>query len=173
MPKNPPDERLVYLALRHEFLKGDAPSKLKKIKERVLKQGESSEMKALIQEHNIDSICQVAKGLLDGRVYHSTIQAKIRFPESAERNASEAEAARCEADALKDVKRGGLEQSGALCTTSQARQEPGKLATRLFAYHSHPLATVTLDIFGRDILLGAFVEAIMSSSKQYMKPRKI
>ncbi|KAK1039653.1 hypothetical protein LTR74_018736, partial [Friedmanniomyces endolithicus] len=114
------------------------------LKERVLKQGESSEMKALIQEHNIDSICQVAKGLLDGRVYHSTIQAKIRFPEvfevspaqSAERNASEAEAARCEADALKDVKRGGLEQSGALCTTSQARQEPGKLATRLFAYHS-------------------------------------
>ncbi|KAK1092062.1 hypothetical protein LTR48_005071 [Friedmanniomyces endolithicus] len=144
MAKNPPDERLVYLALRHEFLKGDAPSKLKKIKERVLKQGESSEMKALIQEHNIDSICQVAKRLLDGRVYHSTIQAKIRFPEvfevspaqSAERNASEAEAARCEADALKDVKRGGLEQSGALCTTSQARQEPGKLATRLFAYHS-------------------------------------
>ncbi|KAK1083664.1 hypothetical protein LTR33_003123 [Friedmanniomyces endolithicus] len=139
MPKNPPDERLVYLALRHEFPKGDAPSKLKKIKERGLKQGESSEMKALIQEHNIDSICQVAKRLLDDRVYHSTIQAKIRCPEvfevspaqSAKRNAPEAEAARCEADALKDVERGGLEQSGALCTTSQARQEPGKLATRM------------------------------------------
>ncbi|KAK1807667.1 hypothetical protein LTR12_017985 [Friedmanniomyces endolithicus] len=139
MPKNPPDERLVYLALRHEFLTGDAPSKLKKIKERVLRQGESSEMKALIQEHNIDSICQVAKRLLDDRIYHSTIQAKIRFPEvfevspaqSAERNASEAEAARCEADALKDVERGGLEQMDVICTSLQAQQEVGKLATKV------------------------------------------
>ncbi|KAK0302381.1 hypothetical protein LTR82_017887 [Friedmanniomyces endolithicus] len=144
MPKNPPDERLVYLALRHEFLTGDAPSKLKKIKERVLRQGKSSEMKALIQEHNIDSICQVAKGLLDDRIYHSTIQAKIRFPEvfevspaqSAERNASEAEAARCEADALKDVERGGLEQMDVICTSLQAQQEVGKLATKPSSRHA-------------------------------------
>jgi hypothetical protein len=53
----------------------------------------------------------VAKGLLEEQIFESTLNAKIKFPEvfevspaqSAERTASEAEAARTEADAIKDA----------------------------------------------------------------------
>nr|POE72451.1 hypothetical protein CFP56_12324 [Quercus suber] len=128
MPKNPPDERLVYLALRHEFCKGNALSKPKKIKERLLKPENSPEIKALVQEYNVDSVCQVAKTLLDGGVYHSTLQAKLRFPEifevspaqTAERAAFEVEAARSENTALRLVAEGTPTTGKAVCEQPEA-----------------------------------------------------
>ncbi|GFF88736.1 hypothetical protein IFM60648_08488 [Aspergillus lentulus] len=65
----------------------------------------------ILREHNIDRMCNVAKRLLDDQVFHLTLRAKIRFPElfdvspaqSAEREASEAEAARDEAKAVREI----------------------------------------------------------------------
>lgn len=59
-------------------------------------------------------ICNTARVLLTEQIFESTLKAKIRFPEvfdesptqSAEREASEAEAARNEANAIKDALRG-------------------------------------------------------------------
>ena len=56
----------------------------------------------ILREHIIDRTCNVAKEILEDQVFHSTLRAKIRFPElfdvspaqSAEREVSEAEAAR-------------------------------------------------------------------------------
>ncbi|KAK5074428.1 hypothetical protein PMZ80_011243 [Knufia obscura] len=110
--KNQPDERLVYLALKNVFRDTDAQLRRpKKIRELILKRQESIDVRDLIEAHNIDNVCNVAKALLEQQIFESTLKAKIRFPEvfevspaqSAERSASEQEAARTEADAIQVV----------------------------------------------------------------------
>ncbi len=62
----------------------------------------------------IDNVCNTAKALLQDEIFTSTLRAKIRFPEvfevspaqSAEREASEAEAARSDASAIRDAAEG-------------------------------------------------------------------
>lgn len=109
MAKNPPDERLVYLALRGVFKGADAHiRKVKKIHDLIEKHRHENNISNLIQEHNMDNLCNVAKILLEQQVFESTLKAKIRFPEvfevspsqSAERAISESEAAKTEADAI-------------------------------------------------------------------------
>ncbi|KAK5077834.1 hypothetical protein LTR64_003765 [Lithohypha guttulata] len=106
---NQPDERSVYLALNNVIRGTDAQlRKQKKIREFILKQQTNANVKALIESHNIDDVCNVVRSLLEQQVFESTLKAKIRFPEvfevspaqSAERSASEKEAARSEADAI-------------------------------------------------------------------------
>lgn len=110
MNKNPPDERLVYLALKHTFKGANAQvRKTKNIRKLILKRKDSFAVRELIREHEIDSVCKVAKLLLEARIFESTLQAKVRFPEgfevspaqSAERSASEQEAAKPEANAIR------------------------------------------------------------------------
>ena len=115
MAKNPPDERLVYLALKDIFRGADAQLRRpKKVRELIQKHQRRTDVRNLIQEHNIDNVCNAAKVLLEQQVFESTLKAKIRFPEvfevspvqSAEREASEAEAAKTEAEAIRDVAEG-------------------------------------------------------------------
>ena len=96
--KNQPDERLVYLALTNIFRGADAQLRRpKKIRELILKQQDNIDVRDLIEIHNIDHVCNVAKTLLDQQIFESTLKTKIRFPEvfevspaqSAERSASE------------------------------------------------------------------------------------
>ena len=110
MGKNQPDERLIYLALKNTFKGADAQvRKPKKIRELIQKQQQSRDVRDLVHAHNLDNVCNVAKVLLDQQIFESTLKAKTRFPEvfevspaqSAERSASEEEAARTEADAIK------------------------------------------------------------------------
>ena len=114
MAKNHPDERLVYLALRNVFKGPDAELRvLGKIRKRIQKHldDEDAEVHALVAEHDIDDVCYTAKALLQDDIFASTLRAKIRFPEvfdvspaqSAERVASEAEAARSDSDAIRDA----------------------------------------------------------------------
>lgn len=112
---NKPDERLVYLALRSVFLGPDAHLRnQKKVRDRIQKYKDNAEIKALLQQHSEDSICTVAKLLLERQVFESNLKAKLCFPEvfdvspaqSAEREASIAEAAKSEADAIRNVAEG-------------------------------------------------------------------
>jgi hypothetical protein len=117
MAKNPPDERLVYLAFKNVFKGPDAQlriaKKIRRLIQRHLDNGDA-EVCALVAEHNIDNVCNTAKALLQDEIFTSTLRAKIRFPEvfevspaqSAERVASEAEAARSDADAIRDAAEG-------------------------------------------------------------------
>ena len=117
MAKNPPDERLVYLAFKNVFNGPDAQlrttKKIRKLIQKHLDNGDG-EVRALVAEHNIDNVCNSAKALLQNEIFGSTLRAKIRFPEvfevspaqSAERVASEAEAARSDADAIRDAAEG-------------------------------------------------------------------
>ena len=115
MTKNLPDERLVYLALKNVFRGADAQLRRpKKIRELIQKRQNNIEIRDLVEAHNMDNVCNVAKALLEQQIFESTLKAKIRFPEvfevspaqSAERSASEEEAARTEADAIKAVAEG-------------------------------------------------------------------
>lgn len=113
MSQIPPDERTVYLAFKNVFQGIDAQTRTDKtIKKKMQKYGDcTEEIRALLQEHNLDNVRKSIKTLLEGDVFGSTLKAKMRFPElfdvspaqSAERAASEAEAARTEADAMRDV----------------------------------------------------------------------
>jgi hypothetical protein len=117
MAKNPPDERLVYLALKNVFKGPDAQlriaKKIRKLIQKHLDNG-NAEVRALVAEHNIDNVCNTAKALLQDEIFESTLRAKIRFPEvfevspaqSAVRVASDAEAARSDADAIRDAAEG-------------------------------------------------------------------
>lgn len=114
---NRPDERLVYLSFKNIFTGPDAHLRsLKTIRKRVQKHKDKEEIKALIQQHNLDHICNTAKSLLESEVFESTLKAKIRFPEvfdvspsqSADREASEAEAAKSEADAIRKAVEGRI-----------------------------------------------------------------
>lgn len=125
MAQIPPDERTVYLAFKNVFKGIDAQTRTDKtIKKKIQKHEDGSEeIRALLQEHNLDNVRKSIKTLLEGDIFGSTLKAKIRFPElfdvsptqSAERAASEAEAARTEADAMRDVTVGP--QDGSVSTT--------------------------------------------------------
>ena len=115
MARNLPDERLVYLALRNIFKGADAQLRRpKKVRELIQKHQHCADVRDLLEEHNVDTVCSTAKILLDNQIFESTLKAKIRFPEvfevspaqSAEREASEAEAAKTEEDAIKDAAEG-------------------------------------------------------------------
>jgi hypothetical protein len=87
--------------------------KIRKLIQKHLDNGDA-EVRALVAEHNIDNVCNTAKALLQDEIFESTLRAKIRFPEvfevspaqSAVRVASEAEAARSDADAIRDAAEG-------------------------------------------------------------------
>jgi lipoate synthase len=65
MAKNPPDERLVYLALKNTFKGTEAQvRKIKKVRELILRRQHNKDVKNLIREHNVDNVCNVAKALL-------------------------------------------------------------------------------------------------------------
>lgn len=125
MAQIPPDERTVYLAFKNVFKGIDAQTRTDKtIKKKIQKHEDGSEeIRALLQEHNLDNVRKSIKTLLEGDIFGSTLKAKMRFPElfdvspaqSAERAASEAEAARTEADAMRDVTVGP--QVGSVSTT--------------------------------------------------------
>ena len=113
--QNPPDERVVYLALKNVFKGSYAEIRqLKAVQKHITKYKEQAEVADLVREHNIDTICNVARTLLTEQIFESTLKAKLRFPEvfdvspaqSAEREASEAEAARNEANAIKEAVQG-------------------------------------------------------------------
>ena len=120
MVRNPPDERLVYLALKNIFKGQDAQVRTPKpIRKLIRKHENAPDLRELIAEHTMDNVCNAAKTLLERRIFESTLYAKIHFPEvfdvspaqSAERVASEAEATRTEADAMKGIAE-GLQDSG-------------------------------------------------------------
>ncbi|KAK6362466.1 hypothetical protein LTS17_012839 [Exophiala oligosperma] len=112
MTNNLPDERVVYLALKESFKGADAHiRRAKKVREIIQKAQNNIDVRDLIQQHNLENVCSVTKALLEQQIFESTLKAKIRFPEvfeispaqTAERAASEAEAARLEADAIKSA----------------------------------------------------------------------
>lgn len=115
MIKDPPDERLVYLALKNIFKGADAQLRdLRKIRKHIEKHQDGEIISTLIEEHTLDDVQICARKLLKEEIFESTLKAKIRFPEvfeislaqSAEREASEAEAARSEEDAIRGIAEG-------------------------------------------------------------------
>jgi hypothetical protein len=110
MAKYPPDERLVYLSCRHIFRDANSLIRKPKLIKQLIEQNKSA-LEGLIREYNVDTICHVAKILLEGQIFESTLNAKIRFPEvfdvspaqSADREMSEADAARDEANMVRDL----------------------------------------------------------------------
>ena len=69
MTKNPPDERLVYLALKNTFKGNEAQvRKTKKVRELILKKQHNVDIRNLIREHNVDNVCNVAKALLEQQI---------------------------------------------------------------------------------------------------------
>ncbi|KAI1125915.1 hypothetical protein F5Y10DRAFT_221587 [Nemania abortiva] len=107
--KNPPDERVVYLALKNVFKGANAEVRqLKVVRKLITKSQNDADVADLINAHNIDTVCSLARTLLTEGIFESTLKAKIRFPEvfdvspaqSAEREASEAEAAINDANAI-------------------------------------------------------------------------
>ncbi|KAJ5346926.1 uncharacterized protein N7506_000179 [Penicillium brevicompactum] len=110
MGQNNPDERRIYLACQHIFRGSNSQvRKLKTIKG-LIKQNEPA-LADILLEYDINRTSNVAKKLLEGEVFDSTLKAKIRFPElfdvsptqSAEREVSEAVAAKDEANTVREI----------------------------------------------------------------------
>jgi hypothetical protein len=110
--KNPPDERVVYVALKNVFKGCNAEVRQPKlIRKLIVNHQGQADVTDLVQAHTIEAICNTARVLLTEQIFESTLKAKMRFPEvfdvspaqSAERETSEAEAARNEANAIQDV----------------------------------------------------------------------
>ena len=128
MVQNDPDERLVYLACQHIFRGSHSQIRKRKSVKNLIQQNEPA-LADLLREYDIDTTCTVAKKLLEDEVFGSTSKAKIRWPElfdvsptqSAEREASEAEAARDEANAIREISE--REASREVISISQA--QPG------------------------------------------------
>jgi hypothetical protein len=115
MAKSIPDERLVYLALKGVLQGQDVHIRREKTVRKIIqKQQNHDDIKYLIREYSIDSLCQTAKALLRDQIFESTLKAKIRFPEvfevspnqTAERAMSEDEAAKSEDAAIQSVAEG-------------------------------------------------------------------
>ncbi|KAF1844446.1 uncharacterized protein K460DRAFT_238546, partial [Cucurbitaria berberidis CBS 394.84] len=107
--------KLVYLALKGIFQGQDAQIRKKKTILKLIKKYQSlANIRILIQQHSLDSLCQVAKALLEEKVFESTLKAKTRFPDvfevspdqSAERAISESAAAKHEDAAIQCVTEG-------------------------------------------------------------------
>jgi hypothetical protein len=78
MAHNLPDERVVYLALKESFKGADAQiRKSKKVREIVQKARNNIDVRDMIQQHNIENVCSVAKTLLEQKIFESTLNAKI------------------------------------------------------------------------------------------------
>ncbi|KAI3317001.1 hypothetical protein HD806DRAFT_516348 [Xylariaceae sp. AK1471] len=117
----PPDKRVVYLALKNVFKGQNAEVRQNKVIRRLVTEHRTQEDVAdLIREHDFEDICNSARILLSDDVFASTLKAKIRFPElfdlsptqSAEKETSEAEAARQEADAIEHAVKGTRDAVG-------------------------------------------------------------
>lgn len=66
MTNNFPDERVVYLALKEFFKGADAQiRRAKKVREVVQKAQNNIDVRDLIQQHNIENVCNVTKTLLE------------------------------------------------------------------------------------------------------------
>lgn len=140
MAKITPDERLIYLALKNVFKGQDALIRTsKKVRRLVQTHQNEPDVRDLIAEYNIDNVCNVAKNLLELRIFESTLEAKIRFPEvfdvspaqSADRAASEAEAARAEADLIQDIAQGHQEvDARRLSAESETDQQHKRKGTK-------------------------------------------
>jgi hypothetical protein len=152
---NKPDERLVYLALRGVFLGPDAHLRnQKKVRDRIQKYKDNAEIKALLQQHSEDSICSIAKVLLERQVFESSLKAKLCFPEvfdvspaqSAEREASIAEAAKSEADAIRNVAEGRpvLDIAPIRSSTTERIRKVGVMTSGFRAFASGPSMIVLL-----------------------------
>lgn len=113
----PPDERVVYLALKDIFKGQNAQVRKSKTVSKLIRQHKTQESVAnLLQEYNFDNICSLSSNLLGAEIFDTTLKAKLRFPElfdpsptqSAEKEASEAEAAQYEADAIRHASQTGF-----------------------------------------------------------------
>lgn len=129
--KNHPDERVVYLALKNVFKEIHAGIRQPKaIHKLVTKHKKYTEVADLIREHDMDTVCNVARILLTEQIFESTLKAKLRFPEvfdmspaqSAEWEASEAEAARNEANAIKDAVQGHQDSTNEVIQSEEAAE---------------------------------------------------
>jgi hypothetical protein len=110
MAQSYPDERLIYLACQHIFR--GAYSHVRKLKtvKGLIRQHEIA-LTDILREYDINRTSTVAKKLLESEVFDSTLKARIRFPElfevsptqSAEREVSEAQAARDEANTVREI----------------------------------------------------------------------
>lgn len=108
--KNAPDEKVIYLALKNVFKGQNAevrhPKAIRKVIDNRRGRGDVA---GLLKSHNIDTICDTARVLLTEKIFESTLKAEARFPEvfrksptqNAAREASETEATRIEANAIK------------------------------------------------------------------------
>lgn len=112
MARITPDERSIYLAFKNVFKGQDAHVRTtKKIRKLIQAHQTEADVCDLITEYNIDNVCNAVKSLLEQRIFESTLKAKIKFPEvfdispsqSADRAASEAEAARAEVHLIQDI----------------------------------------------------------------------
>jgi hypothetical protein len=138
--KNLPDERVVYLTLKNVFKGPDAEVRqLKSIRKLITKYQKQYDVANLINAHSLDTVCNIARTLLTEQIFESTLKAKIRFPEvfdvsptqSAEREASEAEAVRNKANAIKEAVQGNQKNNrGAIHDEAAVEAETGK--QRLF-----------------------------------------
>lgn len=110
MLQSDPDERLIYLACQHIFRGPNSQVRKLKTVKGLIRQNELS-LTDVLREYDVDRTSSVAKKLLESQVFDSTLKAKIRFPElfdvsptqSAEREASEAEAAKEEANTMREI----------------------------------------------------------------------
>lgn len=110
MVQSDPDERLIYLACQHIFRGSNSQVRKLKAVKGLIKQNKLA-LADILREYDIDRTSSVAKKLLKSQVFDSTLKAKIRFPElfdvsltqSAVREASEAEAARDEANTVREI----------------------------------------------------------------------
>ncbi|CAG7915471.1 unnamed protein product [Penicillium olsonii] len=128
MAQNDPDERLVYLACQHIFRGSHSHVRRSKVIRSLIQENKPS-LTDILREHNIDRTVKVVKKLLEDQVFDDTLKAKIRFPElfdvsptqSAEREASEAEAARGEASTVREISE--REVSRDIAIVSQAKPD--------------------------------------------------
>lgn len=126
-----PEQRLVYLHCSSIFTGANAQiRRLKKITQ-ILSQHRKS-IKILTNEFPLDAIAAVAKRLLDEQIFEARARAQLRFPElfqpsetqEAERDASEAEVARTEAETVqKTVVTSDEEWEEELLDTKCSQQE--------------------------------------------------
>ncbi len=69
MARNPPDEWLVYLALRNIFKGAEAQLRRpKKVRELIQKHQHCADVRDLLEEHNVDTVCSTAEILLDNQI---------------------------------------------------------------------------------------------------------
>ena len=153
MVKRTPDGRLVYLHCSSIFNGLNAQIRRQKKISQLLSKHRSS-IEILTREFNLQDIAVVAKQLLDEKIFESLPRAKLRFPElfqqseaqEAEREASEAEVVRIEAEAAQDI---------VLTSDDEGEEEVPEVVEAIDVEEAPAgvlaeVVTVTLDIAGHD-----------------------